>query len=288
MPKVATRSPRPKTMVAVAAPAKNLSCLGPTFVRNSSEAAGVKVLTPGPTADRKKATPPSHAMAETMWRKVRTAMTVGSANLRAFPPRLDKTDSLPKGVESFIYASRAVPNVAARRKSIRVLRVGQRYVRDERTLTHLCLVSRALGAESIYLEDAEKEVLATLEGVNSTWGGDFKAELGASWRSVFKEAKKEGRKVVHLTMYGMPVQEVAPELRKLDKLLIVVGGPKVPGRVYHEADYNVAVTSQPHSEVAALAIVLHEIQEGEELKRTFRKSRLRILPSPRGKRVVEN
>jgi tRNA (cytidine56-2'-O)-methyltransferase len=172
--------------------------------------------------------------------------------------------------------------------SITVLRVGQRYVRDERTLTHLCLVSRALGAETIYLEDAEKEVLATLDGVNKTWGGDFKAVLGGSWRGVIRDAKKEGRKVVHLTMYGMPIQEVVPELRKLDKVLIVVGGPKVPGRVYHEADYNVAVTSQPHSEVAALAIMLHEIQGGEELKRTFQKSKLRILPNPRGKRVVEN
>jgi tRNA (cytidine56-2'-O)-methyltransferase len=173
-------------------------------------------------------------------------------------------------------------------KSIRVLRVGQRYVRDDRTLTHLCLVSRALGAESIYLEDAEKDVVGTLDEVNKTWGGDFKAVLGSSWRKVIQEAKREGRKVVHLTMYGVPIQEAVGELRKEDKLLVVVGGPKVPGKVYHEADFNVSVTSQPHSEIAALAIVLHEIQNGEELKRTFQKSRLRILPSARGKRVVEN
>ena len=173
-------------------------------------------------------------------------------------------------------------------RSIKVLRVGQRYVRDDRTLTHLCLVSRALGAESIYLEDAEKDVVGTLEAVNETWGGDFKAVLGASWRKVIKDAKEEGRKVVHLTMYGVPVQEAVAELRKEEKLLLVVGGPKVPGKVYHEADYNVSVTSQPHSEIAALAIVLHEIQSGEELKRTFQKSRLRILPTARGKRVVEN
>jgi tRNA (cytidine56-2'-O)-methyltransferase len=173
-------------------------------------------------------------------------------------------------------------------KSIKVLRVGQRYVRDDRTLTHLCLVSRALGAESIYLEDAEKDVVGTLDEVNRTWGGDFRAVLGSSWRKVIQEAKREGRKVVHLTMYGVPIQEAVEELRKEDKLLVVVGGPKVPGKVYHEADYNVSVTSQPHSEIAALAIVLHEIQSGEELKRTFQKSRLRILPSARGKRVVEN
>ena len=173
-------------------------------------------------------------------------------------------------------------------KSIRVLRVGQRYVRDDRTLTHLCLVSRALGAEMIYLEDAEKDVTSTLEEVNKTWGGDFKAILGASWRKTIQEAKKEGRSVIHLTMYGLPIQDVVSRLRELDRMLLVIGGPKVPGKIYHEADYNVAVTSQPHSEVAALAIALHEIQGGEELKRTFQKSKLRILPTARGKRVVEN
>jgi len=173
------------------------------------------------------------------------------------------------------------------RRSIDVLRIGQRFVRDDRTLTHLCLVSRALGAESIYLEDAENDVIRTVDEVNKTWGGDFRVSLGVPWRKVLKDSKKEGRVVVHLTMYGIPIQEVSEKLRGTERLLLVVGGPKVPGEVYREADYNVAVTSQPHSEIAALAIALHEIQSGEELKRTFPKSRLRIVPSPRGKRVVE-
>ena len=173
-------------------------------------------------------------------------------------------------------------------RSIRVLRIGQRYVRDDRTLTHLCLVSRALGAEAIYLEDAEKDVTSTLEEVNRTWGGSFKAILGVSWRKMIQEAKREGRTVVHLTMYGLPMQDVVPKLRGRYRILLGAGAPKLPGKVYHEADYNVAVTSQPHSEVAALAIALHDIQGGEELKRTFQKSKLRILPSARGKRVVEN
>ena len=114
-------------------------------------------------------------------------------------------------------------------KSIKVLRVGQRYVRDDRTLTHLCLVSRALGAESIYLEDAEKDVTSTLEEVNMTWGGKFEATLGAPWRKVIREAKKEGRSVVHLTMYGLPIQDVIQELRKLESILLVVGGRRSPG-----------------------------------------------------------
>ncbi|MBI3859684.1 MAG: tRNA (cytidine(56)-2'-O)-methyltransferase [Thaumarchaeota archaeon] len=173
-------------------------------------------------------------------------------------------------------------------KSIRVLRVGQRYVRDDRTFTHLCLVSRALGAESIFLEDAENDLLSTVEEVNRTWGGEFRVVLGEPWRKVMKEAKAEGRRTVHLTMYGMPLQDKIPELRALDNILVIVGGPKVPGEVYHEADHNVAVTSQPHSEIAALAIALHEIQAGEELKKNFGKSKLKVVPAPKGKRVIES
>lgn len=159
-------------------------------------------------------------------------------------------------------------------------------MRDDRTLTHLCLVARALGAESITLEDAEENIVKKVEEVNSNWGGDFRVEIDRAWRKAIEDARKEGRKVVHLTMYGIPLQDAIQELREIDSMLVVVGGPKVPGEVYELADYNVAITSQPHSEVAALALLLHEVQGGEELKRDFGKSRIKIIPSPKGKQVV--
>ncbi|MDA4128377.1 MAG: tRNA (cytidine(56)-2'-O)-methyltransferase [Thaumarchaeota archaeon] len=172
--------------------------------------------------------------------------------------------------------------------SVRVLRVGHRFVRDDRTLTHLCLTSRALGAEAIYLEEVEPDIARSISRVNATWGGDFQVIEEKSWRDVIRKAKKEARTVVHLTMYGVPIQEKVSELRKSKKLLVVVGGPKVPREVYFAADYNIAVTSQPHSETAALAIALHEIQNGEELKKDFGKSTLRIIPKDRGKRVIRS
>ena len=184
--------------------------------------------------------------------------------------------------------SRAAASHRAKERSIQVLRVGQRFVRDDRTLTHLCLVSRALGAEAIYLQDAEKDVEGTVRAVNEAWGGDFRVIIEPRWKDVIRRAGEEGRKVVHLTMYGLPLQDVVADLRRPDDLLIVVGGPKVPGEVYRVADLNVAVTSQPHSEIAALALTLHEIQGGEELKKNFGKSKLRIVPTARGKRVIEN
>ena len=169
-------------------------------------------------------------------------------------------------------------------KSVRVVRVGHRYVRDYRTLTHLCLVARAFGAEAIYLEEVEKQLEETVGEVNRTWGGEFTVQEG-KWERLFQDAKAEGRTVVHLTMYGTPLQDVISDLRRQKRFLVAVGGPKVPAEVYRLADHNVAVTSQPHSEIAALAITVHELQRGEELKKEFGDYRLRIVPSSRGKRV---
>jgi tRNA (cytidine56-2'-O)-methyltransferase len=170
-------------------------------------------------------------------------------------------------------------------KRISVLRIGHRHVRDYRTLTHLCLVSRAFGAEAIYLEEIDDGLLESVREVREAWGGDFEVHQVSSWKKALNDAKKEGRSVVHLTMYGMPIQDKVGELRGHDSFLVVVGGPKVPGEVYQLADYNVAVTSQPHSEVAALAVALHELQGGEELKKEFEHSKLKIIPSEKGKRV---
>src|SRR4030042_472344 len=64
-----------------------------------------------------------------------------------------------------------------------------------------------------------------------------------------------------ITICGEEDRELINRLkktRKQKKIAIIVGSQKVPSEVYSLADYNVAVTNQPHSEVAALAILQHE------------------------------
>jgi tRNA (cytidine56-2'-O)-methyltransferase len=115
------------------------------------------------------------------------------------------------------------------------------------------------------------------------WGGQFAFGFSGSWRRVISGWR--GR-IIHLTMYGLPVREVIPEIRgEGSDVLVVVGGAKVPGEVYGLADWNVGVTSQPHSEVSALAVFLHELREGEELGLAFPGARKRVVPQARGKRV---
>jgi len=167
-----------------------------------------------------------------------------------------------------------------------VLRLGHRPFRDQRLTTHVALTARAFGAEGMILADRRDEALEReMERVGKEWGGSFRVVSGRPWREVVEEWKKRGGKVVHLTMYGRPLDEVLPSLPS--DLLVVVGAEKVPGELFELADFNVAVGNQPHSEVAALAVFLDRLFGGEELRREFPGARKRIVPSERGKVVLE-
>ena len=167
---------------------------------------------------------------------------------------------------------------------VTVLRLGHRSVRDARLSTHVGLTARAFGASKIvYSGDSDKKLLGSVRKVTRGWGGPFSVCYEKNWRKVIKNFK--GAKV-HLTMYGLPLQKEISKIRRKKDMLVIVGGEKVPSEVYEMVDFNVAVTSQPHSEAAALAVFLHEFFLGKELQKKFRKSQRRIFPQKCGKRVV--
>ncbi len=169
-----------------------------------------------------------------------------------------------------------------------MLRLGHRLVRDERTSTHIGLVSRAFGAEELILTGVEDETTESIRKVSESWGGEFRVSYSEAWRSL---VRNWNGLVIHLTMYGEPIQDVLPRIRKKiralnrQKILIVIGAAKVPGEIYKLADYNVAIGSQPHSEIAALAVFLDRIYRGKELYRTYAGAKVRVLPRSNGKRV---
>ncbi len=165
---------------------------------------------------------------------------------------------------------------------VTVLRLGHRAARDKRISTHCALVARALGAESlIYTGQRDSEMEKSVRRVSEQWGGKFRIEHATSWRKAIKGFN--GGKV-HLTMYGLPIQKKINEIRKQKNLLILIGGEKVPMEVYHSVDWNIAITNQPHSEVAALAIFLHRFFGGKTLD--FGKAERKILPQKAGKKFA--
>ena len=168
--------------------------------------------------------------------------------------------------------------------SVHVLRLGHRPSRDKRVSTHLLLAARAFGASGgIYTGDEDPSLEESIGNVVSEGGGNFSLEYSDSWRKSIRSWKG---KVVHLTMYGLPFQEVIKEIREdPSDLLVVVGGAKVPGEVYGLVDWNVGVSDQPHSEVSALGVFLYELFEGQLLE--FVDGRLKVVPQSHGKLIEE-
>jgi tRNA (cytidine56-2'-O)-methyltransferase len=166
-----------------------------------------------------------------------------------------------------------------------VLRYGHRHVRDYRVTTHCALVSRALGAKKIIIcGEPDEEIKKNIEKINKNWGTDFKIDFTESWKKTIKEYKQKKYKIIHNTMYGEPIQKKINELKKIKKIMIVIGSHKVEPGVYKQSDYNISITTQPHSEIASLAITLHELQEGKETSKKFN-GKIKIIPSKKGKKI---
>ncbi len=171
---------------------------------------------------------------------------------------------------------------------ITVLRLGHRPGRDERITTHVGLTARALGADRVIFAGDGASRAETVRDITERFGGPFDVE---TTDSPLGTVRNWDGNVAHLTMYGLPVQDTEDEIRESisgnTPLLVVVGAEKVPFDVYEEADWNVAVTNQPHSEIASLAVFLDRLFEGNELDREFENAERIVVPKETGKLVKE-
>ena len=174
--------------------------------------------------------------------------------------------------------------------------------------THVGLTARALGADRVILAGAAADRRESIAAVTERFGGPFAVD---STDDPDRTIEGWPGAVVHLTMYGLPVQTVEADIRAMVRpgrpdtgqtddpgggesdtpngmaLLVVVGAEKVPFEVYERADWNVAVTNQPHSEVASLAVFLDRLFEGRELDREFEDAERVVIPQAEGKRVED-
>jgi len=166
---------------------------------------------------------------------------------------------------------------------IEVLRLGHRRARDARVTTHVCLTARAFGADAVIVAEKDVTLEKTVKDVVKRFGGPFEIRTGEAWKPLVRAWKKRGV-VLHLTMYGEPLEDVLPRIGGKD-VLVVVGAEKVPGDLYELADANVAVGNQPHSEVAALAVTLDRLTKGTWARRSF-DGQVQIVPNPRGKTLI--
>jgi tRNA (cytidine56-2'-O)-methyltransferase len=171
---------------------------------------------------------------------------------------------------------------------VTVLRIGHRINRDKRVTSHLVLVARAFGARNIIITgDHDTSLIETVKKINTEWGGNFKIDIFPyeNWEAIILNWKEMKKIIFHLTMYGINLidfknssffPKIQDNPKLLDEIIVIVGGKKVPGKIFYLADYNIAITNQPHSEVSALAIFLEHL-----IPKVYK------LEFPGGKKVIE-
>ena len=169
-----------------------------------------------------------------------------------------------------------------------VLRLNHRIARDPRLSTHVALTSRAFLADKLYYSGQKDSSLElSVNKINEKFGSKFSIEFLEN-PIKFLQQNKDKFSVVHLTVYGLNVKNEIKKIKKNKNLIIIVGGEKVEPIYYKLSDYNISVTSQPISEVSALAIFLHLLNDGKELDNNFKNSKLKIIGLERGKRVLSS
>jgi tRNA (cytidine56-2'-O)-methyltransferase len=171
-----------------------------------------------------------------------------------------------------------------------VLRIGHRPRRDKRVTTHTALVARALGSAYYFLAgDCDWNVVRTILRVEDDWGRGFlTVSCGLSYKDYIELWREAQGVLVNLTMYGIPLNsKLIEKLRKMGKpILVSIGAKKMPSELYRIADYNIAIGSQPHSEIAALAIFLDRLYNGTVTNKVYEKPKISVIPSEKGKRIV--
>lgn len=160
---------------------------------------------------------------------------------------------------------------------IKVLRLGHRRGRDDRISTHVGLTARQWGAdEVVFSGETDDNMIESQRDIIDRWGGDTEVRYEDDWK---REIKEFDGLTVHLTMYGLKINELQEDLEDQvedQDLMVIVGSEKVPRWVYTHVDYNISVGNQPHSEIAALAVFLDRLTG---LKEDFEGAEIEVTPS---------
>lgn len=165
-----------------------------------------------------------------------------------------------------------------------VLRLDHRVFRDQRITTHVGLTARAFGCSSFaYTGEKDDNLEESLTKVAKRWGG----ELEVSYEeSAIRYINAWEGLVVHLTMYGEHHLDTIRTLKEFpdSNVLLIVGGAKVPPKIYEMADFNSAVGLQPHSEIAAIGIFLTDFLGSEVLYNKFPNAEISLDLGTKGTR----
>ena len=144
----------------------------------------------------------------------------------------------------------------------------------------IALTARAFGASSItFLSNSRKpdqNIIRHIKGVNKKWGGKFSISFSNNWKEFLKSKKNYIK--IYLTRYGVPIKKVEYALKTYKNILIVVSMTESIKSLYKNCDFNVSITTQPHTCASSIAVFLHNFYNGRELAMHFENAKYKVVP----------
>ncbi len=154
----------------------------------------------------------------------------------------------------------------------------------------LCMISRAFGASNItfcpHKGGAEARLKRAMKQISKKWGGEFSVFFCDKWEKYIK-GKKNYLKI-YLTRYGMPISKMRYRISTYKNILLIASFSESVKSAYDAADFNISISSQPHTCGSSIAIFLHDFYQGRELAMHFENSRYKVVPSEHGVEVKPN
>ncbi len=147
-------------------------------------------------------------------------------------------------------------------------------------VTDLCLIARAFGATEAVFTTSDRKLISKskrfCKDVCAKWGGSFTISFTNNWKAYIKSKRKY--KTIYLTRYGTPVRQMEYLLRTYKNLLIIASFSEKIKELYTIADFNISITSQPHTVASSVTALLRAYYRDRELSMHFENAKYKIVP----------
>ncbi len=155
----------------------------------------------------------------------------------------------------------------------------------------ICKISRAFGASNITFfpfkgAGMEAKLKNAVRHISKKWGGGFSVYFCNNWEKFIKE--KRNYLKIYLTRYGIPITKMRYRISTYKNILLIVSFSESIKKAYDVADFNISISSQPHTCGSSIAIFLHDFYQGRELAMRFENPKYKIVPSQHGILVKSN
>jgi len=151
----------------------------------------------------------------------------------------------------------------------------------------LSMVARAFGASNITFVSGKsgdnKKLMKYCEAMDKKWGGKFGVSFADNWKEFISEKKNYLK--VYLTRYGTPMKRHEYQINTYKNVLAIVSFTETIKQLYKSADFNISITTQPHTCTSSVAIFLHNFYKGRELAMHFENAAYKIEPEEHGVNV---